>query len=166
MTFTSQHPGGQAVPCPVCGASVVPTEAGLYPPHPNRAGHRCLGPEGRSTEPDTPTAPGPTRTPGVLPRWIRDAARMPSAGLVAVGLALILGGPVLGWVGLFIQWRTELETQFEFGTTSSNQGGTVLAFLGGLAFLAGIVVLTTGLTRLAAKADVAFHRRLDSCPDD
>lgn len=90
----------------------------------------------------------------------------PSAGLVAVGLALILGGPVLGWVGLFIQWRTELETQFEFGAASSNQGGTVLAFLGGLAFLAGIVVLTTGLTRLAAKADVAFHRRLDSSPDD
>jgi hypothetical protein len=160
----SQTPDDQARPavfCPVCGASVVPTAEGLFPPHPNRAGHTCLGPEGRGTE--APAAPpgqqAQGRPPG-FPQWIRDAARRPSAGMVAAGLALVLGGPLLSWIGVLVQLQAEVEPVSigDPGSGSTNQSGTVLLVLGSLAFIAGVVLLCVGVTRLAAKADVAFER--------
>lgn len=86
--------------------------------------------------------------------------------MVAAGLALVLGGPLLSWIGVFVQLQSEV-TPISINDTggSANPSGTVLVVLGSLAFIAGIVLLCVGVTRLAAKADVAFERSR-SGPDD
>jgi len=163
--------------CPYCDSQVTLVN-GLFPPHENAAGNRCLGPDAepgsaapttfdyepgtQSTEggwqgasqPGVSSPVGVQGQVGVLPPWISGTAHRPAAGAVGWGLVLSWIGPVLAWFGLSMAVNDAFAYE-----RSGGGGGTALTVIGGLLSLVGLVMLCVGITRLVAKADVAFNRR-------
>lgn len=166
--------------CTYCRTEVTLTPDRKFPPHLNAKGSKCLGPEARRAEPVPftashsaprgPNAPayrgGPhsltaaTSHPSSLPAWIRNTAKLPAAGPIAWGFGLLLVGTVVSYIGFFIR----LDYIFTTSVYSDGSDGAALLLLGGLLCLVGIVTLCFGLTRLAAKADIAFDRSLSTPP--
>jgi hypothetical protein len=104
----------------------------------------------------TSTSPGQV-APTAIPTWIETASRQASAGMVAWGLALTLVGTFLSWV-VYSLGTASFVVALE-DTYAESFGVQGWSLIGGLVFVAGVVVLCIGATRLAAKADVVFRDR-------